>query len=221
MVELRLYAIAIDDVRDMFGAGSDLAGRLRTIASERFRVPEQERRRTAGGFLGKVGPLFRHDRNAPIIPDGIPLPGDVENLLKGRFVTPERINESWLVVQTWLDELCWERHLLHVSRHEFDKLEFDLARAGLSSRYGIGNLMSLDANLTLRPAWQMTIGYAKHAHMEATRDAIRKLDDPVATTNPLLIELRSFLGRSDEWAAQAEAHSRPAPDIFGIRRDDL
>ncbi|MEL4358613.1 MULTISPECIES: hypothetical protein [unclassified Luteococcus] len=220
MGELRMYAIGIDEVRDMFGATPQVAGRLRTIASEAFRVPRVGQ--ASPGRLGKLGPLFRRAPDAPVIPPGTPLPSDIETLLAGRFVAPERLRVSWRVVDVWLAERSWARHSLDRSAPEIDQLEFELTRAGLPSQYGVRKLMALDAQLPLRPATGMTVGYSKHAHVLASGRALSDcLPQVQQHSRERAQRLADFLLGFESLAGQAQADQRPAPDLFvTFDRDD-
>lgn len=217
MVEIRLYAIGIDEMRDWFGAGPATAATLRGVAAERFRVPAAERRPT--GMLSKLGPLFRRDPWAPRIPAELPSPSDVETLINAHFVPPERLDAAWTVVGAWLDALAWGRVITVLGATEWRDLEFDLARAGVPSQYAISKLWGLDPSLPLRPVPGTEVGYARHHHAVATRGALdaaraRVMD---SSREPLHAVL-GFLRELDGWSAAAAATGRPAPDVVGVCR---
>ncbi|MFZ2260581.1 MAG: hypothetical protein WAV52_07565 [Luteococcus japonicus] len=213
MGELRMYAIGIDEVRDMFGATPAVAGTLRQIASEAFRTaPEPPR---APGMLGKLGPLFARAPDAPMVPHGSPLPSDVENLLAGRFVAPERLEPAWQVVDAWLASRSLARHVLHRTPREVDQLEFELTRAGLPSQFGIGKLQALDAQLPLRPLPGMTVGYCKHAHVLASGRALQAvLPEVLPHSRERATALADFLLSFETLAGAARTNGRPLPDLF-------
>ncbi|MEL4503782.1 hypothetical protein AAEX63_02620 [Luteococcus sp. H138] len=213
MGELHMYAICIDEVRDMFGATPELAGALRKIASDAFRVPQVEK--SAPGRLGKLGPLFWRAPDAPVVPHGTPLPTDIEALLAGRFIKPERLETCWRVVDAWLAERSLARHELDRTPQQIDQLEFELTRAGLPSQYGIGKLMSLDAQLPLRPPAGMRVGYCKHAHVVASGRALRDcLEQVLPHSRERAERLADYLMGFEALADQARREDRPAPDLF-------
>ena len=68
MGELRLYAIGVDEVRDVFGAPPELAAEFRRVVAEQFPPVTTPK---APGMLGKLGPLFRRPPGAVLVrPDG-------------------------------------------------------------------------------------------------------------------------------------------------------
>lgn len=208
-----MYAICIDEVRDMFGATPEVAGTLRTIASDAFRVPQAEK--SSPGRLGKLGPLFWRAPDAPVVPHGMPLPSDIEALLAGRFISPDRLETCWKVVDVWLEARSLARHELDRTPQQVDQLEFELTRAGLPSQYGIGKLMSLDAQLPLRPRPGMRVGYSKHAHVLASGRALHGcLDQVLPHSRERAQQLADFLLGFGALTEQARAQHRPAPDLF-------
>ena len=82
MGSLRLYAIAINEVRDIFSAPEETATALRAIAADRF----AESPPASTGLLSRLGPVFRRAPDAPVIRPGVPSGSDVDALLTGRHV---------------------------------------------------------------------------------------------------------------------------------------
>ncbi|TRY20100.1 hypothetical protein FOJ82_04335 [Tessaracoccus rhinocerotis] len=165
MHTLRLFAISIDAVRDIFGADPALAERLRAVAAARFAPPTRAR---PSGILG----LFRRDRQLEVDPSR-PLVSDVEALLAGGYISPDRTRQCWLVLLAWLEELSTAHAELAV--RELDTLEFDLARAGLHSDNSLRNLAARQLGTILRPLPGQTVGYAKHSTAVDTLDALVSL----------------------------------------------
>lgn len=217
MVELRLYAIGIDDVRDMFGAAPERAATLRSVAAEKFRVPQVEQRQA--GMLSKIGPLFRRDPWAPKIPVDQPSPADVESLVTGKFVAPERLAPAWQVFQTWLDELSFGHVALTMTQPEWNDVGFDLARSGVPSQYSLERLLGQGLAIPLRPVASVEAGYAPQSHVLATRAELRQARDHVLpATAPALDEILSLLNNFDAYTRSADASGRPAPDAVAILR---
>ncbi|MGO4958476.1 hypothetical protein ACTQ49_14630 [Luteococcus sp. Sow4_B9] len=225
MGEARLYAISINEVRDMFGATAPVAGMLRRISAESLRTyrpqeaaqPGADAQRGGRGMLNRLGPLFKRPAHAPLVPHGSPLPSDVETLIAGRFVAPERLDASWELVDGWLSHRAFGQHRLERTGQQLEQLEFELTRAGLPSQYGIGKLMALDAQIPLRPSPGMTVGYCKHAHVLATAKALDAvLPEVLPESHARAADLAVFLGRFQEWGGAARTSGRPQPDLFVI-----
>lgn len=92
MGELRLYAIGIDEVRDVFRASPELAAELRRVAETAYPPKTTP---PAPGLLGKLGPLFRRPAGAPVVSPDTPVEADVADLLAARFIRPERQPAAW------------------------------------------------------------------------------------------------------------------------------
>lgn len=214
MGELRMHALSIHEVRDMFGANPDLAARLRTVASDTFRVPAAENRPT--GLLSKIGPLFKRGPEVVFPPD-MPLPSDWELLLRGSYIPPERVDHSWKVVDAWLDASDWGTFSSTFTSGQLDGLDFALTKAGLPSQYGLRKLLGQDAQLPLRAATGMRFGYSKNPHVQATAAALAQCADQVdAEFAPAAALLRDYLGQFPTWTQQALAQGRPEPDLFVV-----
>ena len=87
MQQLVACAISIDDVRDIFGAAPALAERLRGLAAQRLAPASPAKRRW-------FGPVLRRDRDDAVDPR-TPTPGDVDTLLAGGYVEPDRLPQCW------------------------------------------------------------------------------------------------------------------------------
>ncbi len=166
MRTLRLYAIAVDALRDVFGADTDLADRLRGVARERFAVDAPP----PPSALRKIGPLFRRHQATEVDPRR-PLRGDVDALLTGAHIEPDRLPQCWQVVMAWLDDLAVAE--VAVGFVDVDDAEFDLARAGLPSEYSLRHLAGRDLGIPLRPLPTQVVGYAKHGHVVETFHELR------------------------------------------------
>lgn len=211
---MSLFAIGITELRDMFRATPGLSDRLRTIAAEQFPAPTTHERRR---LLGRVGPAMKRPIDPPEAP-ARPAPGDVEALLAGRAIPMERRGYAWQIVLGWLDALSWGRLHLDLDAQQLSDLEFSLGRAGLPSHFDVESLLLDNPQLPLRPLEGMRFGYAKNAHVEATRHALSNIvgdldAEAVAVIGPLL----QFLNNYPDWAAQAaDDAERPVPDLIGI-----
>lgn len=214
MGEFRLHAISIDEVRDIFGADEALAHRLRECARARFSVPAP---RSRGRLFSRLRPVTTVDPDAPVLPPGHPTPGDVSDLLAGRYVPPERLSRCWRVLDLWLHELSWGTSSLALGPDEIDDLEFDLARAGLPSELSLRHLFAGDPQIPLRPAPDMRTGYARSAHVTATLAGLRAVSGRVDERHqPIVDQLVDFLDHFCSWSEEAPAAGRPAPDLLVV-----
>lgn len=93
-------------------------------------------------------------------------------------------------------------------------LEFDLATAGLPSQFALEKLLQGDPQIPLFPLPGQRWGYAKHAHVLATRQAIDEIADGLdAKTAAAVRPFRQFLDDYPAWTDQAKQQGRPAPDL--------
>jgi hypothetical protein len=214
MSRLTIFALGITELRDMFRAIPELADRLRAIAADQFPAPSASHRR--GSLLGRIGPVMKR----PIDPHQAPArptPGDVEALLAGRAIEPERLTHAWQILLAWLDATSWDRLDFDLAPQQMSDLEFDLARAGLPSQFALENLMLGNPQLPLQPLPGQRFGYSKHAHAEATRHALSMVmgdlgETALAVAGPLL----EFLNQYPHWAEKAAEAGRPAPDLVVV-----
>lgn len=171
MLRLGVYAISIDDVRDIFRAPPELAEGLRAVAAERFAPPQPPRR-------SWFAPLMRRDPATEVDPTS-PLRTDVDALLTGAYIPPDRTAQSWRILTAWLEELAAEHRSLPWDAEAFDRVEWDLGRCGLNSDYSLRSLAERQLAVPLRPLPGQVVGYAKRVHaLEALEDYRRVLANP-------------------------------------------
>lgn len=215
MGELRLHAISVYDIRDMFGALPDLAAELRVIAGNAFAAPAAEQPRPT--LIQRLAPLSRRDPWANRVPEEQPTPRDWEALIEGRHVEGHRLVASWRVVDAWVDARDWGTMTFTMSRQDVEAFDFSLTRAGVPAQYGLGNLTANDAALPLRPAHGMRVGYAKNAHVLATRDCLHEVLGRVEEPGDgPAHQLTAFLDAFAQWTQQARQNDRALPDLFVV-----
>lgn len=181
MFRLVIFAIGIDDVRDIFGADEALAERLRTVAAARFAEPRPAKR-------SWFKPMLRRDPDTEVH-TGHPLRGDVDALLSGGYIPPERSPQCWALVTAWLEDLSVFHREVAWEPEAFERIEWDLAACGLNSDYSLRRLAERQLGAPLRPLPGQIVGYAKSVHV---RDTVAALED--ATGNPELTpESRDFV----------------------------
>lgn len=215
MGSVRLWAIAIDEVREIFGASPEVAARLRAVAADRFATATT----AAPGLLGRLGPVFRRPPEAPVVRPGVPSGSDVDTLLAGRYVPPHRLSASWELLEAWLDTLAWGGTGREETETGINEFDFDLARAEVSARHGLRSLLTTDLGIPLLPCPGLAAGWTRHAHAEqlatAWRAALPRLQPAHQNAaSALLAWLDGFPG----WIEGAGRLGRPAPDLVAILR---
>lgn len=214
MGELRLYALGIDELRGLVGAGADTA-ELRDAARRAFAPPEQP---AARGLIGKLGPLFRRAPDAPVVSPTDPEPRDVEVLLAGAYVSPERMGATWRVLETLAQYRCWGSTRLPLSSASLDDLDFALARGGVAAAVGLGHLLTSNTDVRLLPVRGLTVGWHRHDKALAMADAYRAAMPQIKTDEQreLVSSLVSWLDGFVHWSRIATDLHRPVPDLIGF-----
>ena len=215
MGELRLYAIGIDEVRGMFGASPGVAAHLREVARRAFAPPSVADR---GGLLSKLGPIFKRVPATPVISPTQPEPHDVEVLLAGAYVPPDRTGATWRLLETLVQGIAWGSTRMGLAAHQLDDLDFALARGGVSASVGLRHLLNSTLSLNLVPVQGLTVGWHPYQKAVAMSAAYRsampgiKTDEQREMINSLTIWLDGFA----PWAQVAASLGRPVPDLVGF-----
>lgn len=198
MHRLRLFAININDVRDIFGAAPPLAARLRDRAAQEFAPNRPER-----SLLARIGPLFSRAR-ATEVDAQRPLSSDVEAMLCGGHIPLERLSQCWQLLLLWLGDLAHES--LDIELNGLEAIEFDLARAGLPSTSSLRSLTSRELGIALRPLPEQVVGYSKHGHVVEVSAEMRRVHDDsaeqfsatMASIEPLLSLVEGIAQRPEQ-----------------------
>ena len=213
MGTLWLSAVAIDEVRAIFGASEPEAEALRALAAEHFgsTAPRQP------GLLGKLGPVFRRPADAPVVRPDSPGREDCERLLRGEHVPPHRLAASWRLLQVWIAGRAWSTHVTAVDEHTLNAVEFDLARAGVPARHSVRALLVRDLETGLFPAPGMAAGYCTGeqavAAAAAWTDALGELEP---ATPAWIGALLDWLAGCAQWTTAAPGRQRQPPDLVGV-----
>ena len=215
MGELRLYAVGLDEVRGVFGAPDDRAAHLREVARRAF-TPEPDAART--GLLAKLGPIFRRPPAARVVSPTDPVPHDVEVLLAGAHVRPERTGATWRVLETLVCDLAWGSTKMSLTPQTLDELDFALARGGVSSSVGLRHLLDSTAALNLVAVQGLTVGWHRYETALAMAGAYRAAMPQIKTAEQqeMVAALASWLDGFVPWARVAASLGRPAPDLVGF-----
>jgi hypothetical protein len=215
MGELRLYAVGLDEVRGVFGASAEAAPRLRAMAQQAFTPPPDPART---GLLSKLGPIFRRPPAVQVISPTQPEPRDVEVLLAGGYVPPERTGATWRVLETLVSGLAWGSTRMSLTSEALDDLDFALARGGVSAAVGLRHLLDTSPSLTLVPVQGLAVGYHPFATALAMAGAYRAAMPQIKTTEQqqLISALAGWLDGFVPWSQTAVAQGRPVPDLVGF-----
>lgn len=214
MGELRLYAIGIEEMRGIIGAGP-LTRELRDAAARAFAPAARPK---SSGLLGKLGPMFRRAPDAPVLSPTDPEPRDVEVLLAGAYISPDRMGASWRVLEALVQYRCWGSTRLPLTTPSLDDLDFALARGGVASAVGIGHLLTSNTNVRLIPVHGLTVGWHRHDKALAMANAYRAASPAIKTDEQreLVENLVSWLDGFVPWSQVAVGIGRPVPDLVGF-----
>ena len=210
MAEIRLWAVSITDVRGLFHATGEAADHLRGDVA--FHTVRPHRR----GLFSGLGPMFRKDPAAPVLAPDSPLPSDVDAILHGHFVPPDRLLPSWGIISHWLDGLSASTLRLDLDRAALDTLDFDLARAGVAAHHALRTLWARDAALPLRPLPGSEVGYQRYAVAVEVCEAWRASRAALEGSGDTVDQVVAWLEQLPTWARDAEGAGRPAPDVFAV-----
>ncbi len=216
MGELRLYAIGIDEVRGMFGAPSQDQDRLRQVARQALAPPRDDRQR--GGLLTKLGPIFKRPPAAVVVSPTQPVPQDVDVLLAGAYVPPDRTGATWRVLETLVQGSAWGSTLMSLTTESLDDLDFALARGGVTSSVGLRHLLQSSPQLNLLPVRGLTVGWHPHEKALAMAGAYRAAMPQIKTREQqeMVAALVSWLDGFIPWAQVSVSMRRPVPDLVGF-----
>ncbi|HKN43932.1 MAG TPA: hypothetical protein VJW23_08400 [Propionibacteriaceae bacterium] len=215
MGELRLYAIGIEEVRGMFGASPPVAEHLRDVARRAFAPRSVEAR---GGLLSKLGPIFKRVPAAPVISPTQPEPHDVEVLLAGAYVPPDRTGATWRLLETLVQGIAWGSTRMGLTAQELDDLDFALARGGASASVGLRHLLNSAPSLNLIPVQGLRVGWHPHQKAVAMAAAYRSAMPGIKTDEQreMIKALTIWLDGFRPWAQVAASLGRPVPDLVGF-----
>ena len=215
MGEVRFYAIGIAELRGIVGAPEDTAEHLREIARKAF-TPEPEPARA--GLLSRLGPIFRRVPAAPVVLTTDPEPHDVEVLLAGGYVPPDRTGATWRVLETLVAGIAWGSTRMSLTEQGLDDLDFALARGGVSSSVGLRHLLATTTSMPLVAVHGLDVGWHHFeqalAMAGAYRSALDQLEDDAQ--REMVAALASWLDGFVPWASVSASLGRPVPDLVAF-----
>ena len=199
----------------MFGASPQVAEHLREVARRAFAPPAVEAR---SGLLSKLGPIFKRVPATPVISPTQPEPHDVEVLLAGAYVPPDRTGATWRLLETLVQGIAWGSTRMSLTPQSLDDLDFALARGGVSASVGLHHLLNSTMSLNLIPVQGLTVGWHPHHKALAMAAAYRSAIQDIKTKEQreMIKSLTSWLGGFLPWAQVAASLGRPVPDLVGF-----
>lgn len=215
MSTLTLWAIGIDDVRSVIPCTPEAAARLRSAAEQRFATSAAPQ----PGLLGKLGPFLRRGGDPAAPRPGTPTGEDVDDLLAGRFIPPDRLDRAWTLLDLWLTTLAFASAQWPLDGPQLNDFDFDLARARVPARCGLSELFKAGLGISLTRPPGLAAGWVPGAHVDVIArswaPAIAELSETHAV---LATAILAFLDGFPSCAEQAAATGRPAPDLIAILR---
>lgn len=202
----------------MFGASPAVAEHLRGVARHAFAPPVEAGR---SGLLAKLGPIFRRVPATPVISPTQPEPQDVEVLLAGAYIPPDRMGATWRLLETLVQDTAWGSTRMRLTEAELSDLDFALARGGVSAAVGIRHLLNSNPGLVLIPVQGLTVGWHPHDKALAMNDAYRLAMGEIKTDEQreMVQGLTTWLDGFVPWAQVAASLGRPVPDLLGFWAD--
>lgn len=212
MGDMRLNALSIDELRDLFSGSAESAARLRALAAAAFPVETAP----PATLLSRIGgPLTRRAPNAPVVRPSVPTGGDLNALLAGHYIAPERLTAAWALVRVWLDDASWGSLTLDIDEADINDLDFELGSAGLESRFALRKLFNDRLALPLPNAPGQATGYVRSSAALAMRDAwLPALGGVGGRHAEAARRVVAWLEGFDDWCRAAEQAGRPAPDLI-------
>lgn len=214
MGDVRLFAVGIDELRDLFSGSPESAERIRSLASRAF-PPTPAAAHARPTLLSRLGgPLTKHPANGPVVRPDVPTRADLENLLAGRHFAPDRIGAAWALVRLWLEDASWGTLTVGLDERRMDDIDFHLSSGGVESRYALRRLFNDRLALPVQHAPGQVTGYVRGSHALSMRDAYRAATSWLdAGHSAPLRDIADWLDGFDAWAERAPSAGRPAPDL--------
>ena len=212
MGTVSLHAISIDELRDVFSGTDAAVDRLRTVALATW-PPAPAPGRREGGLLGKLGPFSRRAVGAPVVRPGVPTGRDLHDVTHGREVPPDRREAAWALVDAFVAATARDSLAFEADDRTIDDLDFEMAAAGLPSRYGLRQLFKGDTALPIKLLPGMADGYVRNCVAVAMASAWGEAVGRLEGEHALARRVAGWLGVFTNGAPDADEAGRPAPDL--------
>lgn len=205
-MNMRLYAIGMDEVLMMYGAVAEQvpgAEVLRDLAQPVAAEVPQKRR-------------FGWSSAAVVDPDE-PTEADAEAFLSGDSIDTARIRATWRLQERLVAGCSWGGFALPYGSAEVDEVDFALARGGVSAAVGLRHLFSAVAPISLVAQPELQVGWYASDRVATMVTAFRQgLSEVPNEHQSLIAGLVDWLSNWPEWSAAAGDAGRIAPDLVGF-----
>lgn len=213
-MDIRLYAIGMDEVVTMYGAaaeGAPEATQLREIGERGCRPEAEEAPRGLGRFFA------RRTRTLTEVDPDEPDADDVEAFLTGDSIAPHRVRAAWRLQERLIAGRAWGSFSLPYGTQDVDQVDFALARGGVSAAVGLRHLFASTTPISLVSRHDLVVGWHDHDRAHQMAESFRTALDEVPTEQrDQVVQLVDWLDQLDTWAEQAAAAGRPRPDLIGF-----
>jgi hypothetical protein len=147
-----------------------------------------------------------------------PEPHDVEVLLAGAYVPPDRTGATWRLLETLVQGIAWGSTRMSLTAQALDDLDFALARGGVSAAVGLRHLLNSTMSLNLVPVQGLTVGWHPHHKAVAMAAVYRSAIQDIKTEEQreMIKSLTTWLDGFPPWAQVAASLGRPVPDLVGF-----
>lgn len=209
-MNMRLYAIGMDEVLVMYGAVAEQvpgAEVLRGLAQpEPAEAPPKR-------WFGR--------RTAVAVDPDEPTETDIEAFLSGDSIETGRTRAAWRLQERLVAGCSWGALALPYGPAEVDEVDFALARGGVSAAVGLRHLFTAVAPISLVAQPGLQVGwYASDrvaTMVTAFRDGLAEVPEAHQSEIAGLVE---WLSNWPEWSAAADAAGRETPDLVGFWAHD-
>ena len=170
---------------------------------------------------------------APVVRPGVPTGRDLHDVTHGREVPPDRREAAWALVDAFVAATARDSLAFEADDRTIDDLDFEMAAAGLPSRYGLRQLFKGDTALPIKLLPGMADGYVRNrvavAMASAWGEAVGQLEGEHALArsqraalhhqlHPAFVQrlarrVAGWLGVFTNGAPDADEAGRPAPDL--------
>ncbi len=214
MGTLRLYALGINEVRNLFQGSPRVAERLAQLVVQAYPTrPEPPPRGLRDRFRRRDTRPTTHGTGTRKGPTA----DDVDRVLRGHFVSPDRLPAAWNLINLWLGDQAWGVTRIRMDESAGDDLDFDLAAAGVPPSASVRSLFERPLQLPVQPLPGGAAGYLRGQRADAMRAAWASAVPRLSTGNAETAQqVVSWLGGLESWRDQAREAGRPAPDIIAL-----
>lgn len=198
MESLRLYPIQLALIPKMFAADESFASSLRELASDI--LPKNS---SAKGKISQLITFWRNPIGNPNSSNVLPSQRDIDRLLGGLTIAPERQPQAWQIFECWVRSLGYSRWHKEVSRETLNHLETQGTKLEIPTEYGLSKLFINKLDIPLSEYPELQNGYVDYQFVEGfylswkeVLPKISAMENQVLTD--LLVFFRNILNYADE-----------------------